>query len=125
MSIEKQQRTAGNKKNREPRRLFFDASLSKTQGFPRTRAVPSLIIYWKNSKNSKHRKWVRACRATLTGGADMCSLGLQHRAEDAVGRAVAVGKGLDVDDHPLAHCEPSFDRRRAHMRQQHDIVERP
>ena len=49
---------------------------------------------------------------------------LQHRAEDAVGRAVAVGEGLDVDDHPLAHCDASFDRRRAHMREQYDIVER-
>src|SRR5271163_2703313 len=48
---------------------------------------------------------------------------LQHRAEDAVGRAVAVGEGLDVDDDLLAHGEPPFDRRRAHMRQKHDIIE--
>jgi hypothetical protein len=48
----------------------------------------------------------------------------QHRADDAVGRAVAVGEGLDVDDHPLAHRDAALDRRRAHMRQQHDIVER-
>src|SRR5437868_14404300 len=48
---------------------------------------------------------------------------LQDRAEDAVGRTVTVGEGLDVDDDLLAHREPPFDRRRAHMWQQDDIIE--
>jgi hypothetical protein len=37
---------------------------------------------------------------------------------------VAVAKGLDIDDHPLAHRDSALDRRLAHLRQQHDIVGR-
>src|ERR1700686_529587 len=47
----------------------------------------------------------------------------KHRLEYAVGRAVSVGEGLDVDDHLLAHVDAALDSCRAHMRQQHDIVE--
>ena len=36
---------------------------------------------------------------------------------------MAVDEGLDVDDDLLAHVDAAFDRRRAHVRQQHDIVE--
>ena len=41
----------------------------------------------------------------------------QHRRENAVGRFVAVGKGLDVDDDLLAHVDAAFERGRAHVRQ--------
>jgi hypothetical protein len=50
---------------------------------------------------------------------------LEHRPEDPVGGAVAIGEGLDVDDDLFAHREAALDRRRAHMRQEHDIVEGP
>ena len=50
-------------------------------------------------------------------------LNLEHRTDDAVGRAVAVGKGFYVDDDPFTHRDPTFDRRGAHMRQQYDIIE--
>src|SRR5215469_4709706 len=39
-------------KQRGPR-CSFDMSSSKTQGFPRGRADPSLLIRWKNSENSE------------------------------------------------------------------------
>src|SRR5689334_21377204 len=48
---------------------------------------------------------------------------LKHRFQDAVGRLVAVGEGLDVDDDLLAHIDAAFDGGRAHMREQHDVVE--
>ena len=40
-------------------------------------------------------------------------------------RAVAVGEGLDVDDHLFAHRDPPLDRRRAHVRKQNNIIESP
>ena len=40
----------------------------------------------------------------------------------AVRRQVAIEKGLDVDDHLLAHVDAAFDRGRAHVRQQHDLA---
>ena len=36
--------------------------------------------------------------------------------------AVAVHEGLDVDDDLLAHVDAAFERRRAHVRQQHDLA---
>jgi hypothetical protein len=38
-------------------------------------------------------------------------------------RLVAVGEGLDVDDDLLAHLDAALDRGRAHVRQQHHVVQ--
>ena len=46
----------------------------------------------------------------------------QHRRQHAVRRPMAVHEGADVDDHLLAHVDAAFDRRRAHVRQQHDLA---
>ena len=46
----------------------------------------------------------------------------QHRRQHAVGRAVAVHEGLDVDDDLLAHVDAAFDGGRTEMRQQHDLA---
>jgi hypothetical protein len=37
---------------------------------------------------------------------------------------MAVSEGLEVDNDPLAHRDPSLDRRGAGMRQQDDVVQR-
>ncbi len=47
----------------------------------------------------------------------------EHRLDHPVGRGVAVGEGLDVDDDLLAHIDAAFDGRRAHMRQQHHVIQ--
>ena len=47
----------------------------------------------------------------------------EHRCENPVGRLVAVGEGLDVDQHLLAHVDAALERGRAHVRQQHHVVE--
>ena len=50
------------------------------------------------------------------------ALALQHRRQHAIRRLVAVHEGLDVDDDLLAHVDAAFDRRRAHVRQQHHLA---
>ena len=37
---------------------------------------------------------------------------------------MTVNKRLNVDQHFFAHIDTTFMRRRAHMRQQHDVIER-
>ncbi|MPL89866.1 hypothetical protein SDC9_35908 [bioreactor metagenome] len=44
-----------------------------------------------------------------------------HARHHQIRRPVPVGKGLDVDDHLLAHLGAALDRGRAHMRQQHHV----
>src|SRR5690348_9703798 len=45
----------------------------------------------------------------------------EHRGQYAIRRAVAVHEGADIDDHLLAHVDAPFDRRRSHVRQEHDL----
>ncbi len=47
---------------------------------------------------------------------------LKHRGMDAVGRRVAVGKGLYIDDHLFAHVDAPLDGRRTHVRQGNNAV---
>ena len=61
------------------------------------------------------RNWLSCSRRRW----NRCS---EHRGNDAIRRLVAVGEGLDVDDHLLAHVDAAFDGGRAHMRQQHHIL---
>jgi hypothetical protein len=53
--------------------------------------------------------------------ANPTSASKEHARHHLVGRAVAVGEGLDVDDHLLAHLDPPLQRGRAHVRQQHHV----
>src|SRR5215469_1289397 len=92
-----------------------------------TRIVP---IGPQPSANARQPTSARRMNPNSANGPSVASYnvigapGSQHRADDPIGRTVAVGEGLDVDDHSFARRDPSLDRRRAHMRKQHDIVER-
>jgi hypothetical protein len=46
----------------------------------------------------------------------------EHRRQDAIGRAMAVEKGLDVDDDLFTHVDAAFESGRAEMRQQHHLA---
>src|SRR3546814_798287 len=48
---------------------------------------------------------------------------LEPCLQDAVGRRVAVDEGFDRDDDLLAHGDAALDGGRAHVRQQHHVVE--
>src|SRR6056297_3589100 len=67
--------------------------------------------------------WPGGAARKISKGAGWLNAGSQHRRHDLIGRAVAVVKGLDIDDHLLAHLDPSLDRRRSHMRQEHHVLQ--
>ncbi len=45
----------------------------------------------------------------------------KHRGQHAIGRAMPVHEGSDVDDDLLAHVDAAFQGGRAHVGQQHDL----
>ena len=93
-----------------------DTGTSGRQGQP-VRQVPQLVSASGGAKRCPacgcRRRRKSSARLAFKTRSNWCRC--QNITDDPVGRLLAVGEGLDVDDHLLAHVDPAFDRRRTHM----------
>src|SRR5512132_1636685 len=94
---------------------------------PRSRSIRTSKPRRSGSRNSGAKWAVAPPKAWLVGQAGSRRRGagqeLEHARQYPVGWPVAVDEGLDVDHDLLAHVDPALDRRGAHVRQKHDVVE--
>ena len=101
----------------------------RQRGFVKTGAHRArfwnVVIYDRGNRRScppPRAAWRRRGMAKARVKARARARDSQHRRDDAVGRLVAVGEGLDVDNHLLAHVHAAFERGGAHVGQEHHVL---
>src|SRR5258708_12702191 len=90
---------------------------SRRQPPPALAAFVAFVAEWRKQE-AKGKADLLIFLTLLHFAGEKVKRGSQHARQHAVRRFVVVEEGADVDDNLLAHLDPAFDRRRAHMRQQ-------